>query len=106
MYAEKRGNSTSTNVLAETFFAILELKGEYIYVSQICEFLNKERKERQYQYTNKEVSKLASVLGFAKKHTRFGTAIIWNDITVERLKSQYGIEDARDASHLAKTMKI
>jgi hypothetical protein len=42
-------------------------------------------------FTNKEVGKLVSVLGFAKKRMNRGTVVIWNDAIVKRLNEQYGI---------------
>jgi len=87
---DKRQRDRSTSDLAVVFFAILELKGEYIYVAQITDLLNQDRELRLDQYTKKTVSQLATVLGFAKKHMRRGTVIIWNDVTVERLTKQYG----------------
>lgn len=85
----------SESDLHKVFFAILELKAPKIYIAQICDFLNQERKELQPFFTNKAVAKIAVALGFTKKHTNRGRAIIWNDLTVERLKKQYSSK--RDA---------
>lgn len=84
----------SASDLAQVFFAILKLKAPKIYIAEICGFLNQERKELQPFYSNKAVVKIAVALGFTKKHTTRGTAIIWNGLTVERLKRRYGKRDA------------
>jgi len=49
-------------------------------------------------YTNKEVAKLASMLGFEKKRKMRGTVIFWNDTTIERLRNQYGVIE-KDEKH-------
>lgn len=68
-----------------------------IFVSQLCDYLNRDREQTRDMYTNKQVSKLASVLGFEKKHKMKGTVIMWNDTTIARLQHQYGvIEDEHD----------
>ncbi len=85
----------SESDLAQVFFAILEVKAPKIYIAQIVDYLNQDsRKELQPFYSNKAVVKIAVALGFTKKHTNRGTAIVWNGITVERLKRRYGKRDA------------
>lgn len=75
--------------LEQVFFAILELKAPMIYIRDICDFLNQDRPIRD-QYTNKEVSKLVSVLGFSKKHRMRGTAILYDAATVEKARKLLG----------------
>lgn len=84
----------SESDLTQVFFAILELKAPKIYIAQIVDYLNQEREQRQTFFTNKAVAKIAVALGFTKKHTNRGRAIIWNDLTVERLKKRYVKRDA------------
>jgi len=86
--------SSSTSDLAEIFFAILELRADTILISEIVVYLNQDRAPKE-QFTNREVSKLVSVVGLGKKHTKRGTAVIWNNDVIERLKNQYGIDERK-----------
>jgi len=53
--------------------------------------LNKDTPERQW-FTVKSVGSIVRALGFEMKHTRYGSAIIWDEKLAERLRKQYDIK--------------
>ncbi|MCD6240699.1 hypothetical protein J7K27_04145 [Candidatus Bathyarchaeota archaeon] len=56
-----------------------------ILVKHIAEKINAELSYRE-AWTNKRVVQVATRLGFRKKRTQYGTAIIWDNQLIERLK--------------------